>query len=175
MTTVLKVASLDIAEGRHNIFEILKNDLTLFFPMFAFDIPENIRKHLVLWCFQVYQKGTSNVCRVFLVRPAHTLNPWRCQHDWRRWAVNFSKFVLPDALKIHSLALFVLRFLCKTFPKLFKSTLRDTLLRGWFSYIKKIKNCMVINLWELQSNLGWEDAASGTEGITQSSTNIYVI
>ena len=30
-----------------------KKVLTLFFPMFPFDIPENIRK-----CFQGYQKGT---------------------------------------------------------------------------------------------------------------------
>ena len=32
--------------------------LTLFFPMFPFDPPENIRKPKVFWCFQGYQKGT---------------------------------------------------------------------------------------------------------------------
>ena len=32
--------------------------LTLFFPMFAFDPPENIRKPLVFLCFQGHQKGT---------------------------------------------------------------------------------------------------------------------
>ena len=32
--------------------------LTLFFSMFPFDSPENIRKPLVFWCFQGNQKGT---------------------------------------------------------------------------------------------------------------------
>ena len=31
--------------------------LTLFFSMFPFDAPENIRKPKVLWCFQEDQKG----------------------------------------------------------------------------------------------------------------------
>ena len=46
-------------------------------------------------------------------------------HGWRR-SGKFSKFVLPDALKILSVALYVLRF-CKTFPKLPKFTLQNTL------------------------------------------------
>ena len=33
------------------------NGLTLFFPTFPFDPPENIRKPLVLWCVQGDQKG----------------------------------------------------------------------------------------------------------------------
>ena len=32
--------------------------LTFFFPMFPFDIRENIRKFLVFWCFQGDQKET---------------------------------------------------------------------------------------------------------------------
>ena len=32
--------------------------LTLYFPMFPFDSPENIRKPFVFWCFQGDQKGT---------------------------------------------------------------------------------------------------------------------
>ena len=51
------------------------------------------------------------------------------------------KFVPPNALKMHYLALFVLRFLCKIFSKLLKFALRNT-LRGLFfknSYIQ-IKN-----------------------------------
>ena len=32
--------------------------LTLYFPMFPFDPPENIRKPKVFWCFQGDQKGT---------------------------------------------------------------------------------------------------------------------
>ena len=102
------------------------------------------------------------------------INPWRRYQSWRR-AVNVSKFVLPDALKMHSLALFVLRFLSKTFPKLLKFTLQDTLLGGWFLKIHIFKKKKKMYLWELWSNLGWKDAASGTEGITQSSTNISVV
>ena len=47
-------------------------------------------------------------------------------------------FVHPDILKMHSQALSVLRFLCKTFSKWFRFTWRNTLLRRWFlknSYI----------------------------------------
>ena len=40
-----------------------------------------------------------------------------------------SKFVPPDALKMHSL--FVLQFPCKTVSKLLKFTLQNTLLCGW--------------------------------------------
>ena len=39
-----------------------------------------------------------------------------CQHGWRK----FLNLVPPDALKMHSLAVHVLRFLCKTFSKLCK-------------------------------------------------------
>ena len=42
----------------------------------------------------------------------------------------FLKFVLPDALEMPSLALSVLRFLCKTFSKLLKFTLQNTLVHG---------------------------------------------
>ena len=45
-------------------------------------------------------------------------------------AEHFLKFVPPDALKMHSLALSVLRFLCKTFSKLLKFTLSNTPLHG---------------------------------------------
>ena len=38
--------------------------LTLFFPVLPFDPPENIRKPLVFWCFQVDQKGTLGRKRV---------------------------------------------------------------------------------------------------------------
>ena len=43
------------------ISSIYKNDfkdLTIFFPMFPFDPPENIRKRKVSWSFQGDQKGT---------------------------------------------------------------------------------------------------------------------
>ena len=45
----------------------------------------------------------------------------------------------PDPLKMPSLTMSVLRFLCKTFSKLLKFTLWNTLLCGWFlknSYIQ---------------------------------------
>ena len=42
-------------EFNHYIQLVIK--LTLFFPMFPFDPPENIRKSLVFWCFQGDQKG----------------------------------------------------------------------------------------------------------------------
>ena len=42
-----------------NISKYVENvTLTLFFPMFPFDPPENIRKPLVFGCFQGDQKGT---------------------------------------------------------------------------------------------------------------------
>ena len=49
-----------------------------------------------------------------------------CKLGWCQ-AGKFSKFVPPDTLKIHSLALSVLRFLCKAFSKLLKLTLQKTL------------------------------------------------
>ena len=47
-----KMSKLDdlLGKGRHE-------ELTLFFPMFSFDLSENIRKPLVFWCFQGDQKG----------------------------------------------------------------------------------------------------------------------
>lgn len=57
---------------------------------------------LTHWCIQS-----------FLGRPVHTLNPQRCYHGCLRVS-NSSKFV-PDALKMTSLTLSVLRFLCETF------------------------------------------------------------
>ena len=45
------IKPFEIAQGSEN------KNLTLFFPMFPFDPPENIRKPLV-FCFQGDQKGT---------------------------------------------------------------------------------------------------------------------
>ena len=69
-----------------------------------------------------------DVSRVFLSRPVHTSNPRRQYHGWRQTG-KFSKFVPPNALKMHSLALSVLRFLCKPFSKLLKLALRKALFR----------------------------------------------
>ena len=76
----------------------------------------------------------------------------KSHHGWF-WHGKFSIFVPPDALKMHSLTLPVL---CKTFSKLTQFTL-------W--------NIMTINLWKLQSNLNWKDAASRREKIAHSSVN----
>ena len=89
----------------------------------------------------------SDISRVFLGRMEHTLNPWRCNHGWHL-AEKCSKFVPPDTLKIHSLPLSVLRFLCKTFSILLKLSLWKTLFCRWFfknSYIQ-IKNLYDYNL-----------------------------
>ena len=102
---------------------------------------QRLRGHLFydsyfLWCPQKIT-NVSEVSRVFLGRLEHTLNPWQLHHVLHQ-AEKF-KFVTPNALKMHSLALSVLRFLCKTFSKLIKFTLRNTLLCGWLfkkSYIQ---------------------------------------
>ena len=63
---------------------------------------------------------------------------WR-NYGWHR-TCKFPKFVLPAALKLHSLALLDPRFLCKAFSKLLKFTLRINVLRVWFlrnSYIHR--------------------------------------
>ena len=59
----------------------------------------------------------SDLSRAFLSRPVHTLKPQRHQHGWYQ-LYKFPKPVPPDTPKMHSLDLFVLRFLCKTFFKL---------------------------------------------------------
>lgn len=77
----------------------------------------------------------SDISRVFLGRLIHILNPQRCHHGWC-WVVKFSKFEPPDALKIHSVALYVLRFHL-TFSKLLLSWHHQT-FNEWFfknSYI----------------------------------------
>ena len=45
----------------------LRKKLAIFFPMFPFDPPENIRKPLVFWCFQGDQKGTFERKRLIMV------------------------------------------------------------------------------------------------------------
>ena len=77
----------------------------------------------------------------FLGRPVHMSKLRRRRHGLHR-TENFSKFVPPDALKVHSRALSVLRFLCKIFSKLLQFTLQNTLRGRCFlknSYIQ-IKN-----------------------------------
>ena len=60
------------------------------------------------------------------------------------WLAKFSKFVLPNTLKMHSPVLSVLRFLCQTFPKSLKVSLRKTLFRGWFSKNSLYSNKKVV-------------------------------
>ena len=103
---------------------------------------------------------SSDISRVFLGRPIHTLNPWRHHHGWC-WAGILFQHCASKC------------FLCKTFSKLCKFRLQNALPCGWFLknslFINKI--CMSINLWELQSDLSCKDATSSAEGITQSRVN----
>ena len=63
------------------------------------------------------QGVNDNISSVFLGRPVTSWSsPSLFHHGWRK----FLNLVPPDALKIHSLAVPVLRFLCKTFSKLRK-------------------------------------------------------
>ena len=80
----------------------------------------------------------------FRGRPIHTSNSQKGHHGWR-WAGKFLKFVPSDALKMHSLALYVLKFVCKAFSKLLKFTLWYTRGCGW---ILKKSYIQIINLYE---------------------------
>ena len=91
-------------------------------------------------CSYYYAYYVSDLSRVFWGKMG-TLNLQRRQHGQGR-AQKFSKYVPADTLKMHSLALSVLTFLCKTFSTSIKLSLRKTLFRGSFfkkSYIQ-IKN-----------------------------------
>ena len=90
--------------------------------------------------FYYYVYYVSDLSRVFWGKMG-TLNLQRRPHGQGR-AQKFSKYVPADTLKMHSLALSVLTFLCKTFSTSIKLSLRKTLFRGSFfkkSYIQ-IKN-----------------------------------
>ena len=81
----------------------------------------------------------------FLGKLVHTSNPQSCCHGCC-WAEKFLKFMLPDTLKMHSLALPVVRFPWKTSSNLLKLTLRKTIFRGWFLRNPYIQICMAISL-----------------------------
>ena len=91
-----------------------------------------------------------------------------CWHQVER----LSKFVPPDTLEMHSVALPVLRF-CKTFSKILRLTLQKLFFVDDFLkiHIFKQKICMATSLWELQSYLSLIDAASTTKRITRISGN----
>lgn len=59
----------------------------------------------------------SDLSRLLVGRTIHTLKPRRYHHGWYQ-VEKFSKFVPPDTLNMHSLALSAVRFLSKTFSKL---------------------------------------------------------
>ena len=121
---------------------------------------------------EAYSEPYNDVSRVFLGRLIHTLNPGKRHHDWHS-GKNVSKLVLADALKLHPLALFALRFFCKTFPKF---TLSDALQWDDVSKFKNSKEIWTaITLWDHQSKPGWKYTASSTEGIIQRRRNIYII
>ena len=59
--------------------------LTLFFPMFPFDPPENIRKPLVFWSFQGDQKGKVGRKRLTCKMNILILNPYRYYNTKELW------------------------------------------------------------------------------------------
>ena len=71
--------------------------------------------------------GCVNMQWLSLGRLVHTLNQ-KEHYNGCHWVVKFSKFVPPNALKMHSLALSVNRFFCKIFSKLLKFTLQNPVL-----------------------------------------------
>ena len=85
-----------------------------------------------VFCFNPLNGNpTSDLSRVFLGRPIYTSNVERRRQGWRQ-ADKCLKIVPPHTLKVHSLPVSVLRFLCKTFSKLRKLTLRKICFCGWF-------------------------------------------
>ena len=110
-------------------------------------------------------KRENEWSRVCLSRGVHTSNPQGRHHSWCR----VETFVLSDALKMHSLALCVVRFLSKLFSKLFILLMDD--FQRIHIFINKI--CMAINLWELWSALRSRDTASSTERITQRQCKLF--
>ena len=72
----------------------------------------------------------SNISRAFLDRLLHIWTQKRHHHGWCQGEKN-SKFLPLDTIKMHSLALPVLRFFSKTFPILLKFTLQNIRLHGW--------------------------------------------
>ena len=105
---------------------------------------------LHFWFWEVFFSKTTHFLTKCLISGCFIF--LKSHHGWF-WPGKFSIFVPPDALKMHSLTLPVL---CKTFSKLPQFTL-------W--------NIMTINLWKLQSNLNWKDAASRLEKIVHSNVN----
>ena len=49
---------MEDSDDKRPLSSIMVHTLTLYFPMFPFDPPENIRKPKVFLCFQGNQKGT---------------------------------------------------------------------------------------------------------------------
>ena len=78
-------------------------------------------------------------------------------------------FVLPDALKIRSLARSVLRFFVKLFPSYlslpYQNTPREWFLRNLYSQINKFYD------YKLLRDLNWKDGADITVGITRRTVN----
>ena len=88
-------------------------------------------------------------------------------------AEKIKKFLPPGTLKMHSLEFSVLRFHFKTFSKLLKFRLRNTLYGrcSWKSSYIQIKMYISIDLWELPINFSWKDTASIVAGIKWNSVD----
>ena len=84
MGTGKKFMSLSSLRSSKNKFWEVKL-LTLFFPMFPFDLPENIRKPLVFWSFQGDQKGKVGRKRLTCKMNILILNPYRYYNTKEIW------------------------------------------------------------------------------------------
>ena len=89
----------------------------MVFRLKHLSLVENTVKHIHFWdhrqlkAASLFKYAVTYVSRVFLGRPVHTSNRCKRHHGWHR-AEKYLKFVSLDTLKMHSLALSFLRFLC---------------------------------------------------------------
>ena len=107
--------------------------------------------HIFIFNFSLYILQifafSSDVSRVFLGRPVHITNPQRNQHGWRQ-AEKFAIVVLPNTLKMHSLAPYVLIFFVKHFQNCLNFPYEKLFSAHDFLkiYIFKQNICMAIRL-----------------------------
>ena len=138
-----------------------------------------VKKILVIYyfCINLTKKLCGFLCEFCFKAHSSKIFAWASYPDsfWANWYIHltqwchdgwhqFWKYVPSVALKVDSLVPFVLRILCKTFSKLLKFYIvkHPSLWMSIHMFTSKIAT----NLWELQSNLSWGNAAKSTIGIT---------
>ena len=94
-----------------------------------YELHNNYSSSVISRTFLLPENGSNGVSRVFLENTGRYFKFTKAPpYGWCQ-ARKFLKFFPPDALKMFILALPVLRFLWKTFSKLIKFILGNTLLR----------------------------------------------